>query len=227
MKQFVTIVNQDPDEPYIGKYDGEYITIPAAGGRKTVEYDVMVVWMGDPKVENTERYQERREVFNRICSLHHARGLTGNEPELLPQLEAYDEDGNRIITVMDDPDGVNLVPDAGEQTDIGKLQRQIERLQRQVDEQVAGLVDEPAAAPEHTPFDDIIEAQDAAVEEEDVEDELDIPEDTPTKVRVSDAPPATVASPKAAAKKAPTKAPTGRSRGTAGTAGKRAASRAK
>lgn len=227
MKQFVTIVNQDPDEPYIGKYDGEYITIPAAGGRKTVEYDVMVVWMGDPKVENTERYQERREVFNRICSLHHARGLTGNDPDLLPALEAYDEDGTRIITVMDDPDGVNLIPDAGEQTDIGKLQRQIERLQRQVDEQVAGLVDEPAAAPEHTPFDDIIEAQDAAVEEEDVEDELDIPEDTPTKVRVSDAPPATVASPKAAAKKAPTKAPTGRSRGTAGTAGKRAASRAK
>jgi hypothetical protein len=228
--EFVRIRNTG-EEPFIGKYDGEYITVPA-GGEKIVEHDVMVVWMGDPKVENTDRYAERREVFNRLCMMYHAATLTGNDPSLLPPLEAYTEDGERIITVMDDPDGVHLMPSAESDTDIGKLQRQIDRLTQRLNEKVAGLVDAPEDAPEENEARSRPEGEIAAEIAEldgeltgdvitDDDEDFDIPEDTPTKVPVGPA------AKKAPAKRAPRKAPPGRPRGTAGTAGKRAASRQK
>lgn len=235
MAEFVRIRNTDT-EPFIGKYDGEYITVPAEG-EKIVERDVMVVWMGDPAVENTDRYAERREVFNRLCAMYHARELTGNNLELLPGLEAYTEDGERIITVLDDPEGVHLMPSAESDTDIGKLQRQIDRLTQRLNEKVAGLVD----APEDAPAEDEIGSRSAGTEgaiaaeiaeldgeltgdvDTDDDDELGIPEDTPTKVPVGEK----RTTGKTPAKRAPRKAPTGRPRGTAGTAGKRSAARQK
>lgn len=232
MEQFVRIRNTDEEEPFIGKYDGEYITIPA-GGEKIVKYDVMVVWMGNPAVEDTDRYAERREVYNNICAKWHARGLTGNDPSLLPSLEAYTEDGERIVTVMDDPEGISLTPSSESEGDIGKLQRQIDRLTARLNEKVSGLVDAPEDAPENDsrsrPEGEIsaeIAAEDAVLNgEADVdvpEDELDIPEDTPAKIPVGKAAPG-----KPPAKRGPVKAPSGRPRGTAGTAGKRAAARQK
>lgn len=231
MEQFVKIVNTE-EHPFIGKYDGEYITIPA-GGSKIVQWDVMVVWMGDPYIEDTDRYAERREVYNNICAKWHARGLTGNDHSLLPGLEAYTEDGERIITVMDDPEGEMLVPSSTDNTDTGKLQRQIDRLQARLGERLAGLVDAPSEAPDNEarsrPEGEIsaeIAAEDGELngdDADDPEDELSIPEDTPAKIPVGKATPG-----KAPARKGPVKkAPASRARGTAGTAGKRAASRQK
>ncbi len=234
MEQYVRIKNTDPDEPFIGKYDGEYITIPTESER-ILPWDVMVVWMGDPTVENTDRYQERREVYNRLCMMHHAATLTGNDPELLPPLEAYTDDGERIVTVLDDPEGISIAPAEQESGDIGKLQRQIDRLQARLEEQVAGLIDAPSDAPENdgprsrpageiaaeiAAEDAVLNGEDAAVDPDD--DELAIPEDTPAKIPVGKATPG-----KAPARKAPVKAPSGRARRTAGTAGSRAASRKK
>jgi hypothetical protein len=233
VEQFVTIKNANEEEPFIGKYDGEYITIPA-GGSKIVQWDVMVVWMGDPRIENTDRYAERREVYNNICAKWHARGLTGNTPEDLPALEAYTEDGERILTVMDDPEGEMMVPVSREgDGDVGKLQRQIDRLQARLEERLNGLVDAPSDAPENDSRSRAegeiaaeIAAEDAELNGEniadDAEDELDIPEDTPAKIPVGKAAPG-----KAPAKRGPVKAPPSKPRRTAGTAGKRAAARQK
>lgn len=235
MEQYVRIRNTSPDEPFIGKYDGEYITIPTETER-ILPWDVMVVWMGDPAIENTDRHQERSEVFNRLCMMHHAATLTGNDLSLLPPLEAYTEDGERIITVLDDPEGVSLVPSADDNTDVGKLQRQIERLQARVEEKLGGLVDAPTDAPDNDgprsrPPGEIaaeIAAEDAVLNGETAEtadpddDELAIPEDTPAKIPVGKATPG-----KAPARKSPVKAPPGKPRRTAGTAGSRAASRQK
>ncbi len=234
MEQYVRIRNTDPDEPFIGKYDGEYITIPTES-EKIVKWDVMVVWMGDPTVENTDRHQERRDAFNRLCAKYHARMLTGNDPSLLPPLEAYTEDGERIVTIMDDPEGISITPSAEDHGDIGKLQRQIDRLKARLEEQVAGLIDAPSDAPDNEgersrPAGEIaaeIAAEDAVLSGEHVaddadDDELSIPEDTPAKIPVGKAVPG-----KAPAKRGPVKAPPGKPRRTAGTAGARAASRKK
>lgn len=234
MEQFVRIRNTSPDEPFIGKYDGEYITIPTES-EKIVKWDVMVVWMGDPTVENTDRHQERRDSFNRLCAKYHARMLTGNDPSLLPPLEAYTEDGERIVTILDDPEGISITPAEQDHGDIGKLQRQIDRLQARLEEQVAGLIDAPSDAPEDGPrsrpageISAEIAAEDAVLNGETAttadsdDDELDIPEDTPAKIPVGKATPG-----KAPAKRGPVKAPPGKPRRTAGTAGARAASRKK
>ena len=229
MESYVTIKNLD-DEPFIGKYDGEYITIPGPGS-KIVQWDVMVVWMGDPYVENDGRHQDRRATFNRLCTKYHARGLTGNDPSLLPNIEAYTEDGERIITVLDDPDGDSLVPDPEAPTDAGRLQRQIDRLEARLQEQIAGLedtgpIDEPEVGGRSAGTEGAINAEIAAERARETgedpappdDDELDIPADEPTKVPVGRQ--------KRAAKKAPVKAaPRSKPRGTAGTAGRRATKR--
>jgi hypothetical protein len=229
MESYVRIVNRNPEEPFIGKYDGDYLTIPA-GGEKIVPEDVMFVWMGNPALENDGRTNERREVYFRLASLYHARTLTGIDVDAFPMLEAYTEDGERIITVLDDPEGDSLVPDSSDNTDIGKLQRQIERLEARLAERLNGLVDTPdgpidepeiggrSAGTEGEINAEIAEERAIELGEEPVTvdggDDLGIPVDEPTKTPVG----------RSRAKKAPAK-PSGRARGTAGTAGRRAAAK--
>lgn len=146
MQQFITIRNEDTED-FVAKYDGEYLTIPA-GGQRTFAWDVMVCWMGDPNLFNTEVENIRDEAYKNICTFHNARGLTGNEPDLLPKLAAYDEDGNRIVTIMDDPDGLSYeFGDAAGETglDVAALQRQIEAQQAQLDQMMARMADTPEA----------------------------------------------------------------------------------
>lgn len=232
MDQYVTIVNNDTLEPFTGKYDGEYITIPA-GGSKVVPYDVMRVWMGDPILTDDGRHNDRHDAYNRLCSLYHARGLTGNDPSLLPDISAFTEDGEQIITILDDPEGETLVPDSEGTSDISQLQRQIDRLNARLEEQMAGLVDEPGGPIEaaRTGEEGVIAAETAAAKAElygDTHeadtDDLDIPEDAPTQIPVGrpkqSASPAKKAAPRA--RKTPAKKPVSKPRGTAGTEGRRA-----
>lgn len=239
MDQYVTIVNNDPEVPFVGKYDGEYITIPT-GGQKVVPYDVMRVWMGDPILTDDGRHNDRHDAYNRLCSLYHARGLTGNDPSLLPDISAFTEDGEQIITILDDPEGETLVPDSEGTSDISQLQRQIDRLKARLEEQVAGLVDEPGGTIEpaeiggRTGEEGVIAAETAAAKAElygdtpqsdsGSDDDLDIPEDAPTQIPVGrpkqSASPAKKASPRP--RKTPAKKPVSKPRGTAGTEGRRA-----
>lgn len=230
MESFVRIVNRDPEVPFIGKYDGDYIAIPA-GGEKIVTEDVMRVWMGDPNLTNTGRHNDRQDAYNRICMFHHARGLTGNDPDLLPPLEAYTEDGERIITIMDDPTGELTVPDSTGDSDIAKLQRQIEKLEAQMQARMAGLVDgaegditSAEIGGRSRPEGEIRAEIDAEDDDADITTDtpdLGIPSDDPTTVPVGEGGPR-----KRAPRKAPAKPPAGKPRGTAGTAGRRAAKKA-
>ena len=229
MEQYVRIVNRNPEEPFIGKYDGDYIAIPA-GGEKIVPWDVMVVWMGDPALDNDGRHNERRETYLRLASLYHARELTGVNEDAFPLLEAYTEDGERIITILDDPDGETILPDSTDNTDIGRLQRQIERLEQRLAERLSGLTDTPDAQIEEPEIggrsagtEGDINAEIAAERAAETgeappvttdDDDLGIPVDEPTKVPVG-----------RAKKAAPVKKPAGKPRGTAGTAGRRAAAK--
>lgn len=212
MEQYVSILNVSEDD-FTAKYDGEYLTIPA-GRSKTVPYDIMVVWMGDPEVRNLGADRERDEAYKNICGFFHARSMTGNHPELLPHLEAYTDDGDRIITIMDDPTGNSLTVDAAEGSDVASLQKQIaaqqkalETLTARLDAEVEVLTDVPEREAEGTgrsagtagqkaaakaaqeaaeKLDPELEAEGADAEPEHSDDADDLPEDTPTAVPMSD-----------------------------------------
>lgn len=153
MQQFVTIENQGTTE-FRAKYDGATYVIPP-GESRIVPYQAMCVWMGDPSVTNKDTYKERDLVYRRICRYFHARGLMGNEPEKLPKIAAFDQDGNRIITVMDDPEGKHLAAGADDApVDIRVLQQQIERLQAQLETRLVGLTDTPQKRTQRKAVDD-------------------------------------------------------------------------
>jgi len=153
----------------------------------------------------------------------------GNE-DAFPLLEAYTEDGERIVTILDDPEGETILPDSTENTDIGRLQRQIERLEQRLAERLSGLTDTPDAQIEEPEIggrsagtEGDINAEIAAERAAETgeappvttdDDDLGIPVDEPTKVPVG-----------RAKKAAPVKKPAGKPRGTAGTAGRRAAAK--
>lgn len=236
MERYVTIVNNDLEHGFTAKYDGEYITIPT-GGSKVVPYDVMKAWMGDPELIDDGRHNDRSETYDRLCLMYHARGLMGNDPDLLPDIEAFTEDGDKIITVLDDPEGTSLIPDADAPGDIGALQRQIDRLNARLEEKLAGLTDEPGGITEAEDLGARSIANEGAIAEQTaaeraelygddltgtpVTDELvDIPDDAPTQVPVGR--PKQSSTPASPARKTPSKRPPSKPRGTAGTAGRRA-----
>ncbi len=141
MQQLVIIQN-DGSEDFAAKYDGERYTIPA-GESSTFPWDVMVVWMGDPGIVNERNGRQRDEVYDRLCSYYNARGLLGNDPDKLPAISAWSLDGEQIVTILDDPKGDLYAPRIEGDGDTALLQRQIDALQRQLDEKVSGLADTP------------------------------------------------------------------------------------
>lgn len=141
MQQLVIIQN-DGSEDFTAKYDGEQYTIPA-GESSTFPWDVMIVWMGDPGIINERNGRQRDEVYDRLCSYYNARGLLGNDPEKLPAITAWTLEGEQIVTILDDPKGDLYAPRIEGNGDTALLQRQIDSLQRQLDEKINGLADTP------------------------------------------------------------------------------------
>lgn len=239
MEQYVTLMNTGETD-IRRKYDGEYLTVPALG-QLIVPWGVMVAWMGDPELTDQPSDPVRTTTYRKLCSFHNARTHLGNQPDLLPKLEAYTPDGDRIITILDDPEGTNITPDSSEPTDIGALQRQIDHLRGQLETRLAGLTDTPElaaetqseigsrSAPEGALAEQIareregIVGPDPATADTPAEDDDDIPTDSPTKTPVGSTGRGGTAPVKKSTGRGTT---TGKSR-SAGTAGRRAASKAK
>jgi hypothetical protein len=134
------------------------------GDEKIVPWDVLILFCGDPEVTNKEYWRERDEAVENLHLRYGALSLSGVNKELLPKFVAETVDGHKIKTLLDDPEGADIVPDAGDTTDVGRLQAQIEALQSEV----RNIKDAPELPD--------TEGETVAVE--------DIPVDTPSKVRV-------------------------------------------
>ncbi len=242
MQQLVTIQNEGAED-FTAKYDGDTYTIPA-GESSTFPWDVLLVWMGDPAIINEHGGRQRDEVYSKLASLYGARGLTGNDPELLPKLSAWTLEGEQIITILDDPKGDTYAPSVDGDGDIASLQRQIDQMSALLQQRVAGLEDTPdrddvdddaelgsrSAGTEGKIAEKIaeeretvpLEGADAPSTEAPTEatgdsstPELDIPSDAPTKPPVGRSSKSATGAAKAPAKRA-AKPRGGRSAGTAG-----------
>jgi hypothetical protein len=158
-------------QDFRGKYDGVRYVIQA-GGQAIVPVEAMQHWLGRPHAIDRGRWRERTDEFNRLKQLY---GSAFVDPEVdgpideeakwarnKPFLEAYDLDGTRIITVVDDPKGEHLNPADVTQAEqrvvldqMEALKRQLSQLQSEYAAQQAGQmtdlddvpIDEPKTVP--------------------------------------------------------------------------------
>jgi hypothetical protein len=153
---------------FVGKYaQTRYAVEP--GGELIVPREAMWHWFGRPFLVDTGKHKDRTTEWKRLQTLY---GLFDDEAgsydekfkQNVPQVEVYDLDGERIITVIDDPTGANISP--ADQT------RQEKEL---LDEQIAKMRQELNA----------LQAAQAQVQLEGYEPTSDaVEEDTPKKVPV-------------------------------------------
>jgi hypothetical protein len=123
-------------------YGNEVVAIEP-GSEKFVPFDVMVAFMGHPNVRNNEYERWRDESYNNLCLFYGAQTIDGIDSDVLPQLEAWDSDGNRISTILDDPAGDNLQVDAAPHTDTAIMAQQIAEMKAAME--TAGItVPDPA-----------------------------------------------------------------------------------
>lgn len=79
-----------------------------AGKERTLPYHCMVMVCGDPRafdVPGDMRQRYRTDEWQRLRILYGVYDDILANGENLPKLEVYDLDGNRIQTVLDDPEG--------------------------------------------------------------------------------------------------------------------------
>jgi hypothetical protein len=108
MDQFVKIKNVGT-EVWDDNQKGNPYTIQP-GSEFVVPWGTMCVWLGDPEARDAGKNPVRQEEVTRITLRYGCQsGLAGdnraNWEDAIPKLEAYTLDGERLITVCDDPVG--------------------------------------------------------------------------------------------------------------------------
>lgn len=119
---------------FTAKYDGEAYTVPA-GSESIVPIGAMITWAGDPSLRNHNARQKFRS--EEVTRLHTKYGAYENEKlweRNKPKVEFYTMDGERIWTVVDDPDGEKASSNlTDEQTNITQTAK-IAAMEKQMDE---------------------------------------------------------------------------------------------
>lgn len=99
----VRVINKS-NVDFMDKYNSQEFSIPA-GMESLVPYEAMCLWVGDPQSVDTERNPARRAEFHRLRVRYGSYDDTEMWRENKPDLEFADAEGNRIVTVADDPEG--------------------------------------------------------------------------------------------------------------------------
>ena len=178
---YVTIRNAG-DTPVVYLYENQrYVLEP--GVERVVPWGHMDKLMGNPFLTNASRARERAMECARLHIFYGTYGQDTERSPDWPKLEAYDPDGERIVTILDDPTGENAPVQPSDALDPSALRAQLASTQRRLQqlEQLLKVQDRatPTVVPDDTPppvkpdpsapppaLDDIVS---------------DIPEDTPTK----------------------------------------------
>lgn len=177
---------------------------------RVVPFEYIIVAFGDPRIHNDGDNRVRtREYQDRLTLWGYYPGITSAEEwaEIAPQFEVYDMDGERIWTILEDPDGTRANPAFDGEVDLddatamrmamADMQRKMERMQQIIEASTAketeAAVAEGSSDPVPAPK-DLPEPGDAAnsteTQESRNEQRADLP--TPKKAKVSKDKPRTV-----------------------------------
>lgn len=178
--EYVTIKNVG-DTAFKYRCLGKFHTIDA-GASKTVPWAHLDHLMGNPFLRNNGRDNIREQEYKRIHALYGTQN--DNQRTRWPQLEAYDSDGERIITIYDDPKGENaLTANDHDDLDAGAMRAQMDRLKAQMKQLQSLLqVQERATAAKAIDVPDDTSPMAPQIADEVIDD---VAEDTPTKTPVS------------------------------------------
>lgn len=198
-------------EPWSDSFGG--VRYQASPGSETLApFDAACLWFGHPEaVDLNDRESYRTDEYQRLRTrygVYHNDDLW--EPHT-PNIEVWDLDGNRLVMVLNDPEGKHLTPaqtSVAEQQNlqvmVAALQSQLRQVQAQLDAQTRAETATADSGPIDTdegPADTAVDLQvgaDADLADNplipgtpsgpkpvDNDPSIDVMEDTPTKVRVS------------------------------------------
>lgn len=125
--------------PFKFKFDNEpYVVAPSS--ESLVPYGAMVLVAGNPDARNLNSRQRNRLLeFTRLRTKYGAYEDDGKWEKNRPAIEFYTMDGDRIWTVLDDPDGERVNPNLADEQSNATLTAQLSSLQAQMS-QVLGMI---------------------------------------------------------------------------------------
>lgn len=134
----------------------------ASGGEALVPFAGVCLWFGHPAavdIPGDPRQRYRTEEFQRLCVKygvydHHEEFIAGQQAlddrgrqvrKTIPLIEVFDLEGDKLTTVLEDPEGKTLAPFSMEEqanldlrAQMAQMQRQMQVLQQQLSQQERG-----------------------------------------------------------------------------------------
>lgn len=131
------------DREFVGGYDQQRYVVPA-GGQSIVPRDAAQHWTGRWHTFDREHHKERTVEYERLMVLYgiFADETTSIEEKMetnIPKLEVTDLDGNKIVTVLEDPHNDFARPADTTQVEKDLLEQQIAKMQRELSSLTSAL----------------------------------------------------------------------------------------
>lgn len=181
-------------EQWVGKYaNQDYRMNP--GQEAIVSFAAACLWFGHPDaVDVDDRNRYRTEEHERLRVRY---GVYDSPIEVwdanTPNIEVHDLDGNRLITVVDDPEGKHLNPAVSSQQEktlmveqMTRMQQQMKAMQAQMDQAERGdvaIANSGDVDEDESPFAGLTPSPTPVIGG-DIPPPSDASEDIPTRVRV-------------------------------------------
>lgn len=149
--QTMTLVNKGSD-PFTIEYAMQKYIIPANGSLEkgnfaVVPYHAFVLYCGDPRsydVPGDDKQRYRSDEWKRLrCRYGVYDDVSPSTLQQIPKLEAYTIHGDRVLTVLEDPEGVDSFPNSPtgavsqQQRTNDLLSKQLAEMQAKVDNLLA------------------------------------------------------------------------------------------
>jgi hypothetical protein len=131
LPQVVRVVNTG-DADFLGHWNKDRYVVPA-GGEAIVPYDAAVLWLGDPRaVDLNESKRPRLVEYRRLRVRYGAYDDEERWEKNKPRLECHTLDGQRVLTVVDDPAGDYLNPEVTHEAENRFLRETMQRMQAEM-----------------------------------------------------------------------------------------------
>lgn len=133
IRDYVVILRNESSDNFRMRYlTVEYVI--AAYDELVVPWEVMVSFMGSPEVQNLgPRRMDRRNVYEKLRVKYGAYYDDELWEQNKPKLSAWRVTGDRLTTVIDDPDGLAITPSQVSQQEAAATATQIAILQQQLE----------------------------------------------------------------------------------------------
>lgn len=127
----VQVTNLDTSE-WTGMYNSQKYKM-APGGKCIAPFIAVCHWFGHPNaVDIDARNRYRTDEYARLRVVYGVYDDEDKFQSMIPHVEVHDLEGNKIITVLDDPRGDNLTPESSTVAEKQQLEIQMEAMRRQM-----------------------------------------------------------------------------------------------